>query len=212
MANIRIEEKKKSGSILPWIIGLLVLALAVWGITELFDEGDHTELDLVEEGYIDEVDDEVAEVGADIDDAYLSDFNAYMDYTTDMEGQMGLDHEFSHKAISLLASAASSVAESRNVMANDAQSKAQRAMQLADDITKDPYATDHADKIRMAALMITDILENVDNESFNGANRMEITKLRKEAQDITAETLTLNQKEDVRSFFATARNVLSRMS
>ena len=210
MANIRIEEKKSSGSILPWIIGLLVLALAVWGIAELFEETSDNEL--VEEEYIDEADDEVAAVGTDIDDAYRTDFDAYMDYTTDMEGEMGLDHEFSHRAISLLAAAAASVADSRNVMEDAAESKAQRAMQLADEITKDPYATDHADKIRMAALMITDILENVDNESFNSANRMEITKLRKEAQDITAETLTLNQKEDVRSFFATARNVLSRMS
>lgn len=36
MAEIRVERKRRS-SVLPWILALLVLALAIWAISELMD-------------------------------------------------------------------------------------------------------------------------------------------------------------------------------
>ncbi len=207
MADIRIE-KEKSTSILPWILGLLLLALIAWGVIEAFDEAEE-EVVYTEE--IDEVDTPVVERAAEIDDAYLADFTPFFTYTEDMTGEMGLDHEFSHRALTLLATATASVADSRDVDNVDARSKSMRVKQLADEITKDPYATDHADKIRMAALLITEVLEDVDARSYNGANSAGLEKLRMQAQDINAKTLTLNQKEDVRSFFGTARSVLDGM-
>ena len=208
MANIRIE-KDKSSSVLPWILGLLLLGLAVWGVAELFEEGGE---ELVEEVY--EEEDYVAPTAAavDVDDTdYDGIYGEYYDYTADMEGEMGLDHEFSHRALTLLANAAAEVAEENEIEDVSADSKAARVRQLADDITKDPYATDHADKIRMSALLITEILEDVDGQVFNGSNAATLTTLREEAQSINSETLTLNQKEDVRSFFRAARAVLDGM-
>jgi len=38
MADIRVE--RKGPNIWPWIIGLIVLALLVWGLMELFGRGD----------------------------------------------------------------------------------------------------------------------------------------------------------------------------
>lgn len=207
MADIRIE-KEKSTSILPWILGLLLLALVAWGVIEAFDE---VEEEVVYTEEVEEVDRPVVERAADIDDAYLNDFTPFFAYTEDMEGEMGLDHEFSHKALTLLATATASVAESRDVDNVDARNKSMRVKQLADEITKDPMATDHADKIRMAALLITEVLEDVDSKSYDGANSADLKKLRMQAQDINAKTLTLNQKEDVRSFFGTARRVLDGM-
>ncbi len=212
MANIRIEEKKGGTAIWPWIVGLLVLGLVIWGITELFDEADEPGIEEV--GIVDN-DREVAEtavVNTD-DSAYRNSVAAYMDYTADMQGEMGLDHEFSHRALTLLANASASLAEYKEQDGNsDARTKAAKVRQLADEITRDPTATDHADKIRAAALMITDILENVDRDSYAGNERAQLTQLRKQAKDINAQTLTLNQKEDVRDFFATARNILAKMS
>ena len=37
MAEINIE-RKEGGSILPWILGLLLLALLIWGVYEMFDD------------------------------------------------------------------------------------------------------------------------------------------------------------------------------
>ena len=206
MARIRIE-KKKSGSILPWILGLLVLALAVWGVAELFEETSDNEL--VEEEIYEEETLPVATTAVDLGE--LASIDAYLEYTTDMQGEMGLDHEFSHRALTLLAAATADVADAHDADDIDARAKTQRVKQLADEITKDPYATDHADKIRMAALLITEVLEDVDGTYYEAANTSDLEQLRREAQDISAKTLTLNQKEDVRSFFGTAHRVLNSL-
>ena len=206
MAEIRIEEKKKS-SVLPWILGLLLLGLLIWGAAELFDESDELEAENIEE--VDEVAVPAAAVAAEVDYGYRNAINKYAEYTTEMTGEMGLDHEFSHNALTYLATAVEAIAEGRNV---DLTNNTGRAKQLADEITKDPYATDHADKIRMAAINLTESLERIDREAYNNAAMEDLKMLRKEAQDITAKTLTLNQKEDVRTFFGAARKVLMKMN
>ena len=222
MAQIRIEEKKGS-SVLPWILGLLLLGLVAWGAFAFLDDEDNdgalldaeeteypaaemaTEITGQPDGtYIDGDDEDVVVAY----DTYAPAFTKFIDYTTDIEGEMGLDHEFSHNAITYLAEATESVANAYDVEITD---NTERAKQLADDITRDPYATDHADKIRMAALNITETLERVDKWAFDTRNTDALTQLRKEAQAINASTLTLNQKEDVRSFFTAARKVLAGM-
>ena len=208
MAEIRIEEKK-GGSILPWILGLLLLGLLIWGAAELFEESDELEAVTTEE--VDEDYRPATNVNNDIEDvdyAYRNDIQAYMDYTDDMEGEMGLDHEFSHGALTKLANATAAVATSHRV---NLGSNLDQVKQLADDITKDPMATDHADKIRMAALSIVESLDQINTDAFEDGAADEITMLRKEAQSINGKSLTLNQKEDVRTFFSAARDVLSKM-
>ncbi|HVG10290.1 MAG TPA: hypothetical protein VNM67_21480 [Thermoanaerobaculia bacterium] len=39
MAEIRVERKEKR-SMLPWILGLLLLALVLWGISEMMGRDD----------------------------------------------------------------------------------------------------------------------------------------------------------------------------
>ena len=212
MAEIRIEENK-SPSILPWIIGLLLLGLVIWGVAEAFDDDDDMD-EVTTEEVIDE-DDYVApttaDVGNDID--YRGPITSFMDYTADMEGEMGLGHEFSHRAMTLLATATSALAEAKDVEdATDADSKSARVERMANEIMEDPMAGTHADKIRMSAMLITEVLEDVNARAYNSNASSQLSNLRQEAQAITAETLTLNQKEDVRSFFNQARQVLSRMS
>ncbi len=211
MAQIRIEEKPTGGgtSIWPWIIGLLLLGLVVWGIAEAFEESDevYTE-EVIEE------DDEVAGVATGInEDANLMAVTTYMNTTANMEGEMGLDHEFSHRALTELADATKAVAEEKGLMSEAAvMDKSERIDRLANEIMEDPMAGDHADKIKMAALLITEMLEDIDTRSYEGRSAANIDALRQEAQAMTPETLTLNQKEDVRSFFQQARMVLQNMS
>lgn len=204
MANIRIEEKKKGAGILPWIIGLLLLALIIWAVASFI--GDDADQVITEEEYT-----EPAPVINDVD--YATPVAAYMAFTDDMEGEMGLDHEFSHDALTRLAAASVALADSKGVAdAAGTDSKADRVMQLANDITKDPMAGDHADKIKQAAMLIVEMLEDVNTKASNGVATASLEELRSQAQDISAGTLTLDQKEDVRSFFAQARTVLQELS
>ena len=39
MADIRVERTRKLGK-WPWLVGLLVLALAIWGLAEILGEDD----------------------------------------------------------------------------------------------------------------------------------------------------------------------------
>ena len=217
MAEIRIEEKKSSGSIWPWIIGLLLLGLIIWGIAEAFEESDET---LTEE--VMENDEGVAPVAQGVDENnnyndyevggdYTSAKEAFMTTTANMEGEMGLDHDFSHEALTELANAASALAVQAGVAdASSSDGKAQRAKQLADEITRDPMAGDHADKIKMASMLIVEVLEDASGAMNNKASGA-ISQLRQEAQAMTAESLTLNQKENMRSYFSQARTVLNEM-
>lgn len=219
MAQIRIEEDKNT-SILPWIFGLLLLGLLAWAAFAFLDDEDNdgTVLDTEEiEAPLAEMATEITgepdgtyteEMRAVDANLYAPAFATFMDYTLDMQGEMGLDHEFSHNALTYLADATEDVADAYDVNITD---NTERAKDMADAITKDPYATNHADMIRMAAINITETLERVNTRAFNGAASAELIMLRKEAQSIDSKTLTLNQKEDVRTFFAAARNVLAKM-
>lgn len=208
MANIRIEEMKKGGGILPWIIGLLLLGLIIWAVAA-FIGGDDDEM-MTEEETVEEYT-PPAQTANNVD--YATPVAAFMTLTNDMEGEMGLDHEFSHDALTRLAKASVALADNKGVEDEaSADSKGDRVMQLADDITKDPTATDHADKIKKAAMLITEILEDVSEEGFDGKASASLAKLRSEVEAMTPQTLTLDQKENVRSFFAQARIVLQELS
>ena len=66
----------------------------------------------------------------------------------------------------------------------------------------------HADKIKMASMLIVELFEDASGAMNNQASSA-ISNLRQEAQAMTAESLTLNQKENMRSYFSQARTVLN---
>ena len=225
MAQIRIEETKTSGgSIWPWIIGLLLLGLIIWGVAEAFDEADeevYTEEEVIQN------DDNVAPVATGVDEnsnyndydsptgdeyPYTDARQTYLTSTEDMEGEMGLGHEYSHRVLTELARATTSLASEKGLSDGAIKDKADRVKQLADELTRDAESTDHADKMKMAAMLITEMLEDIDTQSYGGQSSADLTKLREEAQAIDPATLTLEQKADMRSFFQQARTVIERMS
>lgn len=44
MAEIRVERKERR-SLLPWILGLALLALVLWGLSQMNDRDDDTAVD-----------------------------------------------------------------------------------------------------------------------------------------------------------------------
>ena len=221
MADLRIE-KKESKSFLPWILGLLLLGLAIWGIAELVGE-DPIE-GLADAEVVDEAADRGSEIVSNGNTYTLIDFDdpaagdrfddlatEYSTYTENLTGDMGLDHDFSHNALTQLANATVALASAHGMQADlNVKEKAQMIRQKADAITADPYATTHADDIKAAAVSISEILGQIQQASYpglEGASQEVMTA----AQGITPETLTLNQKEDIRTFFGRARVLLDAM-
>lgn len=223
MADIRIEKKEKSGSILPWLLGLGIAALAIWGILEAFDEGE----ELIVENEVEEVSavDRGAEIIeeepatytlVDFEDEELGGmFNEYaLDYetfTANMEGDMGLGHEFSHEALTKLANTVAALATAHDLGADaDVMEHKQMIKSEADRIMTDPMAGTHADNIRDAAMAITGIMERVQEEAYPGFEGA-VAEVRTAAEDISSEDLTLDQKEDVKDFFGSARVAIKAM-
>ena len=135
----------------------------------------------------------------------------YETYTADMSGNMGLDHEFSHNALMKLANTSAALARSYDMGEDVNISNAMNEIEMAaNSITKDPYAGTHADMIRKAAMSITSILDEVQDARFPQYDDA-IEEVRSAAQNISKETLTLNQKEDVREFFGRARVAIKAM-
>lgn len=220
MADLRIEEK--SSSILPWIIGLILLVLAVWGVAELFEEED--DLEVAETEIVEDADVRGSEIVKEGNTYTLIDFDDpeagkqfsdlatdYSVYTDNMTGEMGLDHEFSHNALVQLANSTLALASAHGMQSDvNAKSKAEMIRQKADAITKDPYAGTHADDIKAAAVMISEMLSEIQASHYPGLEEAS-KEVMTNAKSLTKETLTLNQKEDVRSFFGSARVLLDAM-
>lgn len=223
MADIRIEKKETSGSILPWLLGLAVAALAVWGILEAFDEGE----ELLVENEVEEV--AVADRGAEIvenqpstytlvdfeDEALGDEFvdlaSDYEAFTVDMDGEMGLDHDFSSGALTKLANTTAALAQAHGLGAEaDVADNKALIKSNADAIMRDPYAGTHGDMIGEAAVAIAGILETVQRVAYPEYADA-VAEVRSAAEGISGETLALDQKEQIRDFFGKARVAVKAM-
>lgn len=225
MADIRIEKEETSTPIWPWLLGLLLLGLVIWGVAEAFDDDDDVDLvdntEMVDDAVVVDRGSEIVSSGntyslIDFDDASAgSRFGEYADaynvYTDNLTGEMGLDHEFSHNALIQLANASVALAQAHGMGADmNVKQKAQMIKDKANAITMDPMATTHADDIRAAAMSISDILGQVQSMHYADLSGS-MMEVKKNAADINAKTLTLNQKEDVRTFFGSANVLLKAM-
>ena len=94
---------------------------------------------------------------------------------------MSLDHTYSSEALKKLADAVDAMATeaSYNVKVDIA-----KARQYADEITKDPLSTNHADKIRSAADVLSTDLQNMQQAKYH--------ELSNEATDVKSAAAAIN--------------------
>ena len=81
----------------------------------------------------------------------------------------------------------------------------------ASEIKEDWTETTHANKIRESAMMAVNVMNTIQDERYPELES-EIAMLEREAKDISAKSLTLNQKGDVKSFFEATAEVLQKMN
>lgn len=195
MTEIKIEKKQP---IWPWILLVLGLLLAAWFFFLRNDNADN---------YTDEP--TIADTTALID--VHENNNIVVTYVTFINSDtntMGLDHAYTSEALTRLTDAIDAIATE---VGYEVKSDIARAKQLADEIKKDPMATNHADKIRSAADIVSTSLQNMQQAKYPGLSA-EAAEVKSAASAINPETSTLDQKDTVKSFFRKAADLLRKMN
>ena len=206
MAEIKIEKKK---SIWPWILGILLLAAIIYIVVVMMDEDnelvetDETETVVDNEGTRNELSDNLDAENAT---GNVTGIAAYMDYIQNNKA-MGLEHEYSHNALLKLIEATDEIATDLEV---DIRADLDEARANANTITKDPEKLNHADKIKNAGMIITRALRTIQQQKYSDL-KSDIDGLEKEVNQINPQEKTLDQKNDVKSFFDKAADVLTKM-
>jgi len=191
MTQIKIEKKMP---VWPWILLALGLLFAAWFF---FIRNDNAEpLSTADETTLIDVHE-----NNNIVATYIAFINS--DINT-----MSLDHAFTSEALTKLTDAVDAMATD---VGYDVKADIANAKQIAEEITKDPMVTNHADKIRSAADVLSTALQNMQQAKYPELSN-EAADVKSAAVAINPETLTLDQRDAVKSFFRKAADLLNKMN
>ncbi len=191
MTEIKIEKKKP---IWPWILLVLGLLAAVWFFFFRNDKEEAVETR-----------DKTALIDIHENNSTVAAYVTFIDSDTN---KMSLDHSFTSEALTKLTAAVDAMATEA---AYDVKVDIAKAKQYAEEITKDPLVTTHADKIRSAADVLSTSLQNMQQAKFPELST-EAADVKTAAEAIKPEVLTLDQRDAVKSFFSKAANLLDKMN
>ena len=195
MTEIKIEKKKP---VWPWILLVLGLLVAAWF---LFIRNDNAE----PVATADETADETALIDVRENNNIVTAYVTFIDADT---ATMGLDHVFTSEAFTKLTNAVDAMATEAGY---DVKADIAKAKQLAEEITNDPMATAHADKIRSGADALSTCLQKIQQAKYPSLG-VEATDVKSASSAIHPETLTLDQRVAVKSFFRKAADLLNKMN
>jgi hypothetical protein len=196
MTEIHIEKKPKP--LWPWIIGALFIVLAIiliFGDTWQKNIGD----DLP---------------AADItgNKAVPQEIENYIAFVknTEPNEEMEKNHQYTSEGIQKLASALDALVDETavDVIINE---KKDRLRQTAAYFQQDPYSSSHADSIKMAFNLASEIIMSMQQQAFPELGS-EAESVRSAAQNVDQETLTLDQKGQVKTFFEESASAIDAMA
>lgn len=191
MTEIKIEKKQP---VWPWILLVLGLLFAAWFFFFRNDKVDPMGTS-----------DKTALLDVHENNSVVANYVMFINADTNT---MSLDHAFTSKALTDLTDAVEAMATAVDY---DVKVDIAKAKQFAQEITQDPLSTTHADKIRSAAEVLSTALQNMQMAKYPALNA-EAAAVKSAASAINAETLTLDQRDAVKSFFRKAADLLNKMN
>ncbi len=207
MAEIEIEKKK---TIWPWILlAILIIAALLYFFVWADDDGD--EVDDMDDMNTEQVmeEDQMDDETMDYQDAenmqYVAAINEYDTYINNPE--MGIDHEYTNGALMKLIAAVDATANDLGV---DIDADLKNARNEAQAITKDPMKVTHANSIKDAGKHILKALQTIQKEKFPNLSST-YSEVDSAFAKIEAGKETLNQKEEIKTFFTKVSSLLNSM-
>ena len=162
MAEIKIEKKKL---IWPWILlALVVIAVLIYFLAFRDDaDRDHAENRIEAPKTSEPIDTKTSEpIDIKTDPINVNENNstaeAYVSFVETSNQTMTLDHAYTNEALSKLTDATKAMAKE---LGYEVQADIEKAKEYAEMITKDPFETTHADNIRKAGDILTQVLQNI---------------------------------------------------
>lgn len=196
MAEIKIEKKK---TIWPWLLlGLIIVALLAYFL--FFKDKNNDVVALSNGNDTTAVHNHAEHAGNAVE--------SYVAFIEKDSSNMSLSHEYSHDALTKLAEATNETAANNDV---DISENMQKVKAMADEITNNEDATNHADKIKESAKIITNALTSIQQAKFPDL-KSEVNDLMIDAEAIDVKDLTLDQKGTVKAYFKSAKNILKKMN
>ncbi len=192
MAEIKIEKKKQ---VWPWLLlGAVILALLLYFF--VFNKEDEMN--------------EVAETPVALIDIHENNSTvaAYVNFINSDTNKMSLDHSYTNEALLKLTDATNAMADEAGY---SVKADLEKVKEYADKITNDPFETSHANNIKKAAEILAGSLQNLQRAKYPMLEN-DAAEVKSAAEAINAETLTLEQRNAVKSFFGEAANLLEKMN
>ncbi|MBU1013401.1 MAG: hypothetical protein KKG99_10365 [Bacteroidetes bacterium] len=200
MAEIKIEQKKQAW---PWmIVGLVIVALLAYFLV-FSDDGKNTEA-VTEADHITNTS-ETDLLGVKENNGTVA---AYINFAENSKEKMSLDHAYTNEALLKLIDATNAMA---NEVGYEVRADLEKVKEYANMITIDPFETTHADNIRNAVDILTNVLQNIQKAKYPGLAD-EVDELKSASESIKPEVLTLDQKDAVKNYFAKASDLLQKMN
>jgi hypothetical protein len=200
MAEIKIEQKKQ---LWPWVLACLVIAVFLLYFLVFRDNGENTEVVIEAESITNT---------NEIDLLAIKENNGtvavYVNFIENNKEQMSLDHVYTNEALLTLIEATNAMA---NEVGYDVQADIEKVKEYAKMISSDPFETTHADNIRNADDILTNILQNIQKAKYPSLAD-EVAALKIASESIKLGVLTLDQKEAVKNYFAKAADLLQKMN
>jgi hypothetical protein len=214
MADINIQKKEGGPPILPILLGVVALGVVIAAIMYFMGNGD---------AYTDTApgalpyDTAPAAATTDADGALPAEVRAYRDQCADasqFRDEMAQDHDYEAECMRRLAEGLDAVIRRETVADQPLQQRVSALRDRANQITQDPQATDHANRVRGAADEAADIMEYMaSTREAVGANlQQHARQTREAANQIDTGTVLLEQRQRTSTFFARAGEALEALA
>lgn len=211
-----IDVQRKGPSIWPWIVGLIVLALLIWALVEMFDD---------EADVAGVVDPPVAAPVVTPDPAAPADaglpaaVSTYLTQCTEEQGaaeqDMGLEHQFTVNCLQRLREGLNALITQEQVADTDVSQRLETYTSTVQQLQgSEPTATNHANLTRDAAGTAVQLIQAMQTAWFgdDAGIRSAVGEVQQAAQGIQGTVPMLEQRESVRTFFREAGDALRMMA
>jgi len=204
MADIDVE-RKKSGPVWPWIVGLLLLGLLIWGIAEMVRTDDPAPVAVDDRAPVAAEPAPAREARQVSPEEASAPVRSYLDSCGEEEpGEMGLQHQYTVRCIRQLESALSAVTEQDTVGVTAIQPPLQELGRQADRLeASDPRQVSHAGMARDAFTAATEVLTALQQARHPDVREVEdtVSEARLAAGAVAPQQPLLEQRGATQRFF-----------